>query len=152
MTRKFHKNHIIKREPPWQIMYGRAQLPQRPPTPWHPIGKNGSPSQESPSRNRLHTHFLYHKLHTLFQTIKFYSYTRVTVEPRHNEVGYNKIPSRGNPAGPSSPYLPVFSPWYIEKPDTTRQPSWSQGPRHKEAPLYQQITLSQAPLFYSVTS
>ena len=43
-----------------------------------------------------------------------------TVEPCYNEVGYNKILSRGNPAGLSSIYLLALLPWYNEEPDTTR--------------------------------
>ena len=47
-----------------------STAPSKTPYPMAPIGKNGSPSQESPSRNRLHTHFLYHKLHTFaFSTL-----------------------------------------------------------------------------------
>ena len=45
-----------------------------------------------------------------------------TVEPRYNEVGYNKILLNitSNFAGSSSLYFFVFLPWYNEKPDITR--------------------------------
>ena len=64
-----------------------------------------------------------------------------TVEPRHKEVGYNKtLPQQGTLAGPSSPPFLLFlippPPRHNKKPDTTKQPSWPQGPRHNEAPLY----------------
>ena len=122
-----------------------STAPSKTPYPIAPIGKNGSPSQESPSRNGLHTHFLYHKLHTLFQTIKFYSYSSYSawnlVITRSDTT---KSPHEATPLAPAPHTSLFFHPdnFYIEKPDTTRQPSWSQGPRHNEIILIMYVRQS----------
>ena len=56
-------------------------------------------------------------------------------------VQWNLVTKRSDTTKPShnKAILPVRA-YYVFYPYTTRQPPWPQGPRHKEAPLYINLT------------